>query len=59
MGRRCTRRYVLLSEGGVRVVWSCGAHKDFPGEGAVDVEVLADHLPAHHHHHPHIHRHKE
>jgi len=50
----CPRRFVLRAEGGVRVVWACGASRVFADETAVDVEILADHLPtAHHHHHRH------
>ena len=58
MGRRCRRTFVILAERGVRIVWACGAERDFPDETAVDVEILADHLPRQHHHHPHLH-HKE
>lgn len=53
--RSCRRRFVLLAAGGVRVRWACGTVRDFPDETAVDVEVLADHLPRSHHHHHHLH----
>ena len=58
MGRRCTRRFVLLAEGGVKVLWSCGAALVVANETAVDLEYLADHLPTHHHHKHHL-THKE
>jgi hypothetical protein len=52
--RRCARTFLLLASGGVRVSWACGSHKDFASETAVDVAVLADHLPTFHHHHAHL-----
>lgn len=54
MGRRCTRTFVILAAGGVKVRWACGAEKVYPNETRVDVEDLAEHLPSHHHHH-HLH----
>lgn len=57
-GRRCARRFIHRAEGGVKVVWACGAEREFPDETAVDVEILADHLPAVHHHKHHL-THKE
>jgi hypothetical protein len=60
MGRRhCSRRFTFLAEGGVKVTWACGAQREFPDETAVDVEVLADHLPEAHHHQHHFPHHKE
>ena len=59
MGRRsCRRTFVLLSAGGVKVVWACGAEHVVADETAVDVEYLADHLPTAHHHKHHL-THKE
>jgi hypothetical protein len=55
----CARRFVFLAAGGVRVVWACGAEKDFPDEPAVDVEFLTDHLADVTHHHRHHLHHKE
>lgn len=46
----CGRRFTVLADGGVRVTWDCGATMEAPDETAIDVEVLADHLPRHHHH---------
>lgn len=60
--RRCVRRFTILTAGGVRCVWACGAHRDFPDEVAIDVEFLADHLPTSHHHRhrlPHLHPHHQ
>jgi hypothetical protein len=57
--RRCARRFIHLADGGVRVVWACGSQKDFPDETAVDVDILADHLPTHHHHHAHLPHHRQ
>lgn len=59
MGRRhCPRRFILRAEGGVRIVWACGAELVAADETAVDVEYLADHLADVSHHHKHRH-HKE
>lgn len=52
--RSCTRRFTVLGDGGVRITWSCGARLDVLDETAVDVEILADHLPTTHHHHHHL-----
>lgn len=56
--RRCSRTFVLLAGGGVKVRWACGAEKVMADETAVDVEYLADHLSDVGHHHKH-HLHKE
>ena len=56
--RRCRRRFIIRSEGGVLIRWACGAEKVVANETAVDVEVLADHLRDVSHHHQH-HLHKE
>lgn len=56
MRRHCERTFVILAEGGVRIRWTCGASVDFPNETAVDVDVLADHLPTTHHHRHHLHK---
>ena len=58
VGRRCARRFIHMADGGIKVVWTCGAEREFPDETAVDVEYLADHLPAQHHHKHHL-THKE
>lgn len=50
----CARRFTILADGGVRVTWACGATATHRGETAIDVEVLADHLPRHHHHRWHL-----
>lgn len=52
----CGRRFTVLADGGVRVTWDCGATMVSKDETAVDVEVLADHLPRQHHHRPWHHR---
>lgn len=59
--RRCNRRFIHLADGGVRVIWNCGAQKDFPDvdERMVDVDILADHLPTWHHHHVHLPHHRQ
>ncbi len=57
--RRCARTFRLLAEGGVRITWHCGAERVIADETAVDVEVLADHLPTHHHHHVHLPTHRQ
>ncbi len=49
--RRCSRTFVLLAGGGVKVRWACGTEKVFADETAVDVDVLAEHISTHHHHH--------
>lgn len=48
----CPHRFVLLAEGGVRVVWACGDELVNATETAVDIAVLADRpwTQAHHHH---------
>ena len=51
---------MLLSDGGVKVRWACGAEKVLPDEIAVDVEILVDRtVDLSHHHHPHLHHRKE
>lgn len=45
----CRPRFVLLSTGGVRVVWACGTEVVSADETVVDVDLLADRFPSHHH----------
>lgn len=52
----CRPRFELLSAGGVRVSWPCGAELVNAEETAVDVELLRDRFPSHHHHHLRYHR---
>lgn len=59
MGRRCSRRFTFLLDGGVRIVWACGAEKVLPDESAVDVEILLDRTADLSHHHKHHLHHKE
>lgn len=49
----CRARFLLLSAGGVRVEWGCGARVISAAETAVDVEMLRDRFPQHHHHRMH------
>lgn len=56
----CPRRFTILSDGGVRTAWECGAVSECGrGSGewiAMDVRVLEDKIDQHHahRHHPHV-----
>lgn len=47
----CPRRFVLMADGGVRVVYGCGDAVEDPDEVAVDLAILEDRVDRHHHHH--------